>query len=370
MDLRKEVQGIASKGNDLSILKGKKVLIYGAGVNGKWVYEQLKQQEDCNIVAFWDDKFVGTIEGIKVLNQQEVSESAFDSDNTVVIVSFLIKNQKSYSTIVEKLCKCGFIKENVVHFIDLLMDTYFNKELLIKNIDDIEKAYQALADEESRTIFENYIKAICQNDADAFSLPSENVQYFDKEIEGLYQKKNGYFVDCGAYIGDTFESFCQEGIELKYIGFEPDMKNFKQLANAVEPFSEKYAPVLFPCATSDENMLVHFSVCSDENVSSVSSAISEEGNTTMPCVKLDDAVRGLPISCIKMDIEGAEYDSLLGAEEIIRKQTPDLAICTYHRTDDMWRLQNLITSFSDKYKFYLRSYNMFSKETVLYAIAE
>ena len=108
---------------------------------------------------------------------------------------------------------------------------------------------------------------------------------------------------------------------------------------------------------------------SDENINSVSSKISEEGNTTMACVKLDDVVGGLPISYIKMDVEGEEYNSLLGAKELIKKYTPNLAICTYHRTDDMWRLLNLIASYSDKYKFYLRSYNLYARETVLYAIA-
>ena len=41
------------------------------------------------------------------------------------------------------------------------------------------------------------------------------------------------------------------------------------------------------------------------------------------------------ISLIKLDIEGAEREALKGAERIIKKCRPVLAICAYHLQDDL-----------------------------------
>ena len=71
-----------------------------------------------------------------------------------------------------------------------------------------------------------------------------------------------------------------------------------------------------------------------------------------------------------MDIEGAEYKALLGAEKTIKKYKPKLAICIYHKPEDVWEIPWLIHQFNPNYKFYLRHYSLTSPETVLYAIDE
>ena len=68
-----------------------------------------------------------------------------------------------------------------------------------------------------------------------------------------------------------------------------------------------------------------------------------------------------------MDIEGAELEALKGAEQIIRNFKPKLAICAYHKPEDLYTLPELIKSFRDDYVFYLRHYTDTLYETVLYA---
>ena len=73
------------------------------------------------------------------------------------------------------------------------------------------------------------------------------------------------------------------------------------------------------------------------------------------------------IDCIKMDIEGSEYQALLGGFESIKKFKPNLCISAYHKIDDFYKLTKLIKEISKEYKFYLDHYHKTCMETVLYA---
>ena len=55
--------------------------------------------------------------------------------------------------------------------------------------------------------------------------------------------------------------------------------------------------------------------------------------TTKKAITIDSLVEDLKLSkidLIKMDIEGAEINALLGAKECIRKLKPNFAIASYH----------------------------------------
>ena len=70
-----------------------------------------------------------------------------------------------------------------------------------------------------------------------------------------------------------------------------------------------------------------------------------------------------------MDIEGAEYEALLGLESVLLRDKPHLAISVYHKPDDMWKIGLWLKSlFGDTYNFYLRTYNFQTFDTVLYAV--
>ena len=58
---------------------------------------------------------------------------------------------------------------------------------------------------------------------------------------------------------------------------------------------------------------------------------TETGGNT---VRLDDLADRKGIDFIKMDVEGAEPEVLKGAEGILEKGNPSLAVCTYHNEND------------------------------------
>ena len=97
------------------------------------------------------------------------------------------------------------------------------------------------------------------------------------------------------------------------------------------------------------------------------STISEDGDTEIQVDSIDHLI-GKPATFIKMDIEGSEYEALLGARNTILKCKPKLAICIYHKMEDIWELPGLIYAMCPKYTFYLRHYSFADNETVLYAL--
>ncbi len=78
-------------------------------------------------------------------------------------------------------------------------------------------------------------------------------------------------------------------------------------------------------------------------------------------------LRGGGVTFIKMDIEGAEYQSLLGALKTIKKYRPKLAICLYHKPEDIIEIPHIILSINPDYKLAIRHYTTCNWETVLYA---
>jgi FkbM family methyltransferase len=74
------------------------------------------------------------------------------------------------------------------------------------------------------------------------------------------------------------------------------------------------------------------------------------------------------VDYIKMDIEGFEVSALQGAEKILRDLKPRLAICTYHKTQDLWEIPALIKKINSKYKLYFGHHSPRKWESVYYAI--
>jgi hypothetical protein len=86
------------------------------------------------------------------------------------------------------------------------------------------------------------------------------------------------------------------------------------------------------------------------------------------CFPLDHLLEDTPSSYLKMDIEGAEYDALIGAQKAITRDRPVLAVCVYHTQNDIWRIPLLIHEMVPDYRFYLRLHEGDCWQTVAYAV--
>ena len=98
------------------------------------------------------------------------------------------------------------------------------------------------------------------------------------------------------------------------------------------------------------------------------SCIQSSGGTVIEVDSIDNIVNGGEVTYIKMDIEGAELDTLKGARNTIMKYRPKLAVCVYHKMDDLLTIPDYILSLHSDYRLYLRNYSKNGREAVLYAL--
>lgn len=190
-------------------------------------------------------------------------------------------------------------------------------------------------------------------------------QYFD--LPYLHFDNNETFVDVGCLDGMSSLRFIKQtkGKFNKIYCFEPDEKNIpKCKINLKEYIDQNRVEIIQKGAWSLETCL-HFSSRGDGASSFVR---CENESDEVEVTTIDKALEGRKVTFIKMDIEGAEYQAIRGCENIIRQQHPKLAICIYHKIEDILDLPNLILDYYPHYRLYIRHYSLTSIETVLYAI--
>jgi hypothetical protein len=106
---------------------------------------------------------------------------------------------------------------------------------------------------------------------------------------------------------------------------------------------------VFPFGTWSERRTLSFSAKGN-----TSSKVCSSGEP-ITVVPIDDLVQtGERVTFIKMDVEGAELESLKGAEKTICRDRPKLAVCIYHKREDMVEIPLFIKKLVPDYKLYVR----------------
>lgn len=188
-------------------------------------------------------------------------------------------------------------------------------------------------------------------------------EYFYEEF--LHYSEEEIFIDAGCCdLGTTvdFTRLCK-GLKKVY-AFEPDASNFENCMQRMEREKEQLPEIeMLPYGTWSSKTELCFDATAD-GCSHIGG-----GNSVIKTAAIDDVVSEQDkITFIKMDVEGAELESLKGAKKVIQRDRPKLAICIYHKPEDVITLPLYIKSLVPEYKFYLRSYSNADNEMVLYAI--
>lgn len=184
-------------------------------------------------------------------------------------------------------------------------------------------------------------------------------QYFDKEI--LHLCENEVFIDGGAYDFDTSKLLLKKCKPEKIFAFEPDRDNLNKIQTSIGTYSDVEIELINKGLWNQADTL-YFNSSGDKE-----SCIVEEGNDMIEVAAIDDLIQE-KVTFIKMDIEGAEMNALIGAQKLISKYKPKLAICVYHKVNDLIDIPSFVLSLVPEYKLYLRHYSWTPAEMVMYAV--
>jgi FkbM family methyltransferase len=249
---------------------------------------------------------------------------------------------------------------------DILLENYWmgaSREFYERHSQEIANFRSLLEDLESKELFDKILKYRIDGLLNDLWLPDPlGEQYLPKGLET--PPVNLRALDLGACQGENLEAFLESGRFFEFgIFLEPDLVNFDLLAKKIADL-ELHNILVWPLASWSNTEMLSFSSAKD-----TSANLNSAGLEKVQAIRLDSALPTTSINYIKMDIEGAEMETLRGARNLISKQCPHLAISVYHKPEDMWSLGLYVDSIAtSKYRYYLRNYGHQTFDTILYCV--
>ncbi len=248
-----------------------------------------------------------------------------------------------------------------------------SKEFIEKHISDFESVYELFDEDISRTTFLSYLssKSGCFAKSELVK-PLWQLMVSDHYFNELYQPgeyKENVICDCGAFDGDSVDGFFKyiKDDKARAYAFEPDELNLVEISRNLKKYGDRVSIV--KKGLSQKSGRLAWS--SDGSCSHV--VDDNDVSNGIDVIAGDEYFKHRYVSFIKMDIEGAEADALIGLKETIKRDAPFLAISAYHKADDLFVLpkiiKDIIAEQSDfNYDYKLRIHTPRAEELVFYAI--
>ena len=341
--------------------------IYGTGGMARDIARVLRVK-GFEILAFVDHLGTSgaTCEGLPVVRPDAIQESRANP-----IVMGIHNYKADLPSLILRLQSLGFT--HIVSNVDLydcvgaeLGDRYWlgSRSFYKAQIENIVALDAFWSDDASRLLYKQVLEYRMTGDSLVLPNPATSTQYHPSDIPAWEYPLR--MVDCGAFTGDTVLDFINHKLAIaSFSAFEPDSANFTQLAKNVR-LNQQHLPdaKLWPCGVSRTTGLVSF-----DAAQGLGSHISSAGTSAIQCVSLDEALQNADINLIKMDIEGAEPDALLGARELIKDRRPGLALSVYHTPAHLWEIPFLVkTLIQGDARYYLRMHGHSTFDLVLYVL--
>ena len=356
--------------------RARSVVVMGAGGLGRRCAAALRA-DGIEPLAFADNSAArqGTmVDGIRVLSPNAAVRE-FGTRAAFVVAIWGANSPHRFAHSRQQLTQLGC--DRVVSFAPLawkypgaLLPHYLQDlpHNVISQQSAVRAAFGVWEDDASRAEYVAQVRFRLLADFDGLPHPVKHPAYFPPDLYAW--RDDEWIVDGGAYDGDTIRTLIAlHGERFGHVlALEPDPANFAKLAATVAALP-RAARVRMDCrqlALASVPGTLHIEVTG--TASSATSASAAAGTLAVAAEPLDALLCGAVPTMIKLDIEGAEPDALLGARETIRRHAPVLAICVYHRQDHLWSIPLMLREWRDDYAFFLRPHNEEGWDLVCYAV--
>jgi FkbM family methyltransferase len=180
---------------------------------------------------------------------------------------------------------------------------------------------------------------------------------------GRQRLKGAIALDGGAFIGDSALAIREYGVGAIYC-FEPDRQNIVALEQTIK--MNRLDNVFIEEAGLGGRRTTAV-VSGNRSVASLIADDSDEDAVRVTTIDEFCAERNVIPGLIKLDIEGMEYEAILGARKTIEAHKPILIISIYHTAKDFLEIRPMIQNMTADYTFLVRRLDPFhpTNETVL-----
>ncbi len=163
-------------------------------------------------------------------------------------------------------------------------------------------------------------------------------------------------LDGGANIGQAALIYSQLPIRSIH-SFEPAADSYATLTKTISKNNLHSLVKLVNLATSDKSGILRFysNGNNDQGASVIPSDLKRQC-VEIKTTSIDDYVNAnhLDVGLIKLDVEGAEYDTIIGATETIQKSKPTLIVSLYHTPKDFFEIKPYLERLGLGYRFMIR----------------
>lgn len=321
----------------------KPIVLYGMGNGADKLIKVLSAYGLEASDFFASDGFVRghTFHGKRVLTLAEVREKY---DDFIIMLSF----GSSLPELLERFEMLDREFEFYVPELPVAGETLFTADYYASVKDKLSAVRDLLADDWSKQVLDGVIEYRLSGKIKPLAATASDREEVFANI--LRPQSYRTYADFGAYNGDTVSELLSYQPRLERIfALEPDRRSYKKLITRAE--QEGFADRLSALQAGAwcENCTRSIS---DEG--SRNSHLVEGSGKLVECVAPDSLLDGADVDYIKYDVEGAEYEALIGSRQTIERCSPDLALSLYHRGEDIWKLPLLVHQLNPSYKLYLR----------------
>lgn len=357
----------------LEEIKGQEhVIVFGGGQSGDWITHLLATHHiypDCYCDNY-EGKWGKYKNGLMIMSFEEAMERYPDASICIASMwaediekQIAMHHPQALDRTWDLLNTMAWETTNMTH--DSSEISYIRA-----NLGQFDILYDLLEDDISKSTLEGILNyRLTRNKKYLKKIKSSQATYFDKTIVTDHiaaQIKDRLFIDGGAFDGDTVEEIIKNmdvSHNLSIHCYEAEPENCIKIKEKTKKWYPNRIYVHQAALWSSTGTELNF------YGDGLSGKIAGTGEN-VKSVKTDciDELHSDNVGFIKMDIEGAEREALLGARDTIRSCRPILAICAYHLQDDLLALSDFMKSMAPGYSIYLRHYMLSSGDTVMYGI--